>query len=270
MPWCASRCWWPTGRRAGPVFDAGNDPPVRRGPTRRPRRSIRGPGRPLAVLRRSAKPTSSPCRTAPASVRPTTGSPPSWPICAPHSGGPPTTATSTSPPPSPRMRRSSACGVRNLCAGRLGRRAHRARPRRRPPPARVPVRDGVAVLPGRTDRGGCPLQRRRPDRARREPRGAAVRHRSLAWRLCTWSSASPNGRPSGAASSSHAAATPTSHIRAWLVVALSVAGSGGEAMDSADGLIDAAEATAQPVLARVRRSAAHGFAFRDADPVARA
>ena len=41
------------------------------------------------------------------------------------------------------------------------------------------------------------------------------------------------------------------HIRAWLVVALSVAGSGGEAMDSADGLIEAAEATGNPSLARV-------------------
>ena len=36
------------------------------------------------------------------------------------------------------------------------------------------------------------------------------------------------------------------HIRSWLVVALSVAGSGGEAMDSADGLIEAAEATGNP------------------------
>ena len=35
---------------------------------------------------------------------------------------------------------------RKLRADRLGRRAHRARPRRRPPPPRVPVRDGVAVL----------------------------------------------------------------------------------------------------------------------------
>ena len=31
------------------------------------------------------------------------------------------------------------------------------------PPAGVPVCDGVAVLRGRTDRGGCRLQRRRPD-----------------------------------------------------------------------------------------------------------
>ena len=33
--WCASRCWSPTGQRADPVFDAGDDPPVRRGTTRR-------------------------------------------------------------------------------------------------------------------------------------------------------------------------------------------------------------------------------------------
>ena len=56
------------------------------------------------------------------------------------------------------------------------------------------------------------------------------------------------------------------HIRAWLVFALSLAGSGGEAMDSADGLIEAAEATGNPhVLAWAL--AAYGAAFRDADPV---
>ena len=35
MHWCASRCWSPTVIGADPVFDAGNDPPVRRGTTRR-------------------------------------------------------------------------------------------------------------------------------------------------------------------------------------------------------------------------------------------
>jgi tetratricopeptide (TPR) repeat protein len=56
------------------------------------------------------------------------------------------------------------------------------------------------------------------------------------------------------------------HIRAWLVSALAVAGSGGEAMDSADGLIEAAEATGNPhVLATAL--GAYGLAFRDADPV---
>jgi predicted ATPase/class 3 adenylate cyclase len=55
-------------------------------------------------------------------------------------------------------------------------------------------------------------------------------------------------------------------IRAWLVLALAVAGSGEVAMDSADGLIEAAEATGNPsVLAWAL--AAYGLAFRDADPV---
>jgi tetratricopeptide (TPR) repeat protein len=55
-------------------------------------------------------------------------------------------------------------------------------------------------------------------------------------------------------------------IRSWLVVAVAVAGCGGEAMDSADGLIEAAEATGNPhVLALAL--AAYGVAFRDADPV---
>ncbi len=56
------------------------------------------------------------------------------------------------------------------------------------------------------------------------------------------------------------------HIRAWLVLALTMAGSGGEAMDSADGLIEAAGATGNPFLLALALFA-YGLAFRDADPV---
>jgi predicted ATPase len=56
------------------------------------------------------------------------------------------------------------------------------------------------------------------------------------------------------------------HIRAWLVYALAIAGSGGEAMDSADGLIEAAEATGNPAFL-VGALLAYSAAFRDADPV---
>ena len=56
------------------------------------------------------------------------------------------------------------------------------------------------------------------------------------------------------------------HLRAWLVAALAVAGSGREAMDSADGLIEAAEATGNPHLLALALGA-YGGAFRDADPV---
>jgi predicted ATPase len=56
------------------------------------------------------------------------------------------------------------------------------------------------------------------------------------------------------------------HIRAWLVYALALAGSGGEAMDCADGLIEAAEATGNPAFL-AGALAAYGVAFRDADPV---
>jgi tetratricopeptide (TPR) repeat protein len=45
-----------------------------------------------------------------------------------------------------------------------------------------------------------------------------------------------------------------------------VAGSGEEAMDSADGLIEAAEATGNPLLLAWALGA-YGLAFRDADPV---
>ena len=56
------------------------------------------------------------------------------------------------------------------------------------------------------------------------------------------------------------------HIRSWLVAALALASSGGEAMDCADGLIEAAEATGNPHLL-ASALAAHGSAFRDADPI---
>jgi predicted ATPase/DNA-binding CsgD family transcriptional regulator len=56
------------------------------------------------------------------------------------------------------------------------------------------------------------------------------------------------------------------YIRGWLVLALSLAGSGGEAMDSADGLIEAAEATRNPVFLSLALWV-YGLAFRDADPV---
>jgi predicted ATPase len=56
------------------------------------------------------------------------------------------------------------------------------------------------------------------------------------------------------------------HIRGWLVAALALAGSGGEAMDCADGLIEAAEATGNPLLLALALGA-YGLAFRDADPV---
>jgi hypothetical protein len=55
-------------------------------------------------------------------------------------------------------------------------------------------------------------------------------------------------------------------IRASLVCALSFAGSGGEARDSADGLIEAAEATGNPVFLTWALFA-YGVAFRDADPI---
>jgi predicted ATPase/class 3 adenylate cyclase len=54
-------------------------------------------------------------------------------------------------------------------------------------------------------------------------------------------------------------------IRSWLVCALSVADR-GEAMDSADGLIEAAEATGNPHM-HASALTAYGLAFRDADPV---
>jgi predicted ATPase len=56
------------------------------------------------------------------------------------------------------------------------------------------------------------------------------------------------------------------YIRAWLVLALTVPVAGGEAMDSADGLIEAAEATGNPSFLAWALGT-YGLAFRDADPV---
>ena len=98
----------------------------------------------------------------------------------------------------------------------LGRRADRARPRRRPPPARVPVRDGVAVLlapdgsrrlSGYSDAGQTAMS----DSGRDEVPfgiegllgGAYMCHRPAR-----------TVRSSGAAPSSHAVATPTCSPRA--------------------------------------------------------
>jgi hypothetical protein len=55
-------------------------------------------------------------------------------------------------------------------------------------------------------------------------------------------------------------------IRSWLVLALAAVGSGGDARDCADGLIEAAEATGNPTLLAWALGA-YGVAFRDADPV---
>jgi predicted ATPase len=57
------------------------------------------------------------------------------------------------------------------------------------------------------------------------------------------------------------------HIRSWLVIALALAGCRGEARDSADGLIEAAEATGNPLFLATALWA-YSAAFRDADPVA--
>ncbi len=57
------------------------------------------------------------------------------------------------------------------------------------------------------------------------------------------------------------------NIRAWLIVALVIAGTAEEARDSADGLIESAEATGNPLLLAWALGA-HGLAFRDPDPLA--
>ena len=173
---------------ADPVFDAGDDPPVRRGTTRRPWRRDRGPHRACPLLRRTRS-------RHPRAV----GQPPSarglrlvhasnWRICAPRSGGPPTTATSTLQP------HRDICDVLGVWVENYEpvawtEETHRARPRGRPSPARRPVCDGRAVLRDRTHRAmRSPLRDREQmsiavvisTRAIRGPGGRSVL--STAWR----------------------------------------------------------------------------------------
>ena len=169
---------------ADPVFDAGDDPPVRRGATRRPRRGDPRSGPPMPATSPDAKPTSWPCGTAPANVRPTTGSPSNWPICAPRFGGPPTRRSGC------RRHHRHLCGV-----------ARRYWSKHYEPiawaeeliePARAVDHPRLAFLyvmaslcSRRTDRGGCRLQRRRARSLSAGPRCAAVRHRRPGLELCT-------------------------------------------------------------------------------------
>ena len=146
--------------------------------------------------------------------------------------------------------------VENYEPDSLGRRAHRARPRRRPSPARVPVCDGVAVL------------RRRDGSRRLSATATPARWFSRSGRdkvpsgfegwlggVYTARSGSPNGPSSGAAAVLARGRGPVridqgrTGLRTdeWPVPMT-------EAMAVAKDLIDAAEAIAKPVGALIRAS----------------
>ena len=126
-------------------------------------------------------------------------------------------------------------------------------------------RDGVAVLHGRTDRGRCRLQRRRPDGSRQWPRRGALRHPGLAWRcIRVHRPARTVGRvvprPTRARSRH-----PHTHQGSPGHRTDDRAVPSDEAMAAANGLIDAAEATRNPCALSLALFA-YGTAFRDADP----
>ena len=189
---------------ADPVFDAGDDPPVRRGTTRR------AAARPTEVRTAHARYFAGretdimALWDSPGSGRPTTGSPPNWPTCAPRFGGPPTTATSTWPPPSPPTRRFLGLWVENYEPISLGRRAHRARPRRRPPPACESCHVIASQCLDGWDESKTPVRYCEAGQtvalARRRDHPAA-RGRRLAWRWRTCTSDNLSGGPSCAAAS---------------------------------------------------------------------
>ena len=188
-------------------------------------------------------------------MRRTTGSLSSWPICAPRFGGPPTTATSMSPPPSPPMRRSSA--FRSTIYEPIAWAEELIEPARAVDHPRLAFLYVMAsqCFMDRTDRGGCRLQRGRPDRSSAVSRDtAAVRRRRLAWHVV------PGHRPARTVGRvvPRPARTRPRHprriIRACLVFALTVAGSGEEAMDRRERPHRGRRGNRQPVCARVRAS----------------
>ena len=237
---------------ADPVFDAGDDPPVRRGATRRQRRGRPRSGPPMLATSPGVKPTSWPCGTAPDSERRTTGSPSSWPTCAPRFGGPPTTAISTSPPPSPPTRGCSALWVENYepiaWAEEL---IEPARAVDHPRLAVLYVMASQCYTTGRieaavrySDAGQIVVGRSRDD--------AAVRHRGL----CLDVAYLVIGQPERwvelcRAQLARRRDTHVTHPGMRWSSRLQCAGCGEEAMAAADGLIEAAEATGNPYCALV-------------------
>ena len=250
MRWCASRCWSPTGRRGGPGFRC----------WRRSASSPRNNSLPAAKHPRfgpptrgtspDAKPTSWPGGTAPANVRPTTGSlielanlRTAFRWAADH-GDLDVAATIAS------------------YAGLLGVWVQTLEPiawaEELIEPARAADHPRLAFLyviasqcyttgrieaaVGYSDAGQIVLGRSREAL----PYGIEAMLGAVYLAI---------GQPERLAELCRAQLARRRdthvHIRAWLVVALSVAGSGGEAMDSADGLIEAAEATGNPYVARV-------------------
>ena len=171
--WCASRCWSPTGHLGGPGFRcwrrSASSP---RSNSSRQRRSHRGAYRARPPLRRPRSRRPGAVGQPPTAARPTTGSPPSWPICAPRSDGRPTTATSTWPPSSLPTRRCLGHGIDNYepvaWAEEL---IEPARAVDHPRLAALYVMASQCYTSGR-DRRGSSVLRGRAGRSRQEPRCA--------------------------------------------------------------------------------------------------
>ena len=251
MPWCASRCWSPTGPRGGPGFRcwrrSASSPRNNSSPAAKHPRF----GPPTRGTSPDAKPTSWPCGTAPASVQAY-----DW-------------FTVELANLRTAFRWAADQGDLDVAAtiatyaGLLGVGVQTLEPiawaEELIEPARVADHPRLAFLyviaslcystgrieeaVGYSDAGQIVLGRSRdalPDGI--EPLlGAVYLAIGQPERLAEWCRALLARRRD-----THV------HIRAWLVVALALAGSGGEAMDSADGLIEAAEATGNPGCSRGR------------------
>ena len=162
-------------------------------------------GQRMPATSQSAKPTSWRCGTAPASARPTNGSPPSWPTYVPRFAGLPTTKISMWPPLSQATRGFSARGSRIM--------SRSAGPRNSSNPRVRPIIPGSRPYSRRSAswRGGSTMPSATATTARSFLGGAALCCRmaakvSLEMRTCI--SVSPIGGPRYAVPSCNAAMTP--------------------------------------------------------------
>ena len=264
--WCASRCWSPTGHRGGPGFRCwrrsassprNNSSPAARQPRSRTAHARYFAGREADILALWDSPRQREAydwfTTELANLRT------AFRWAADH-GDLDAAATIATYRGVPRL------SGRELRADRLGRRAHRARPRRRPSAARVRCTGRVAVLHVRdasmrlSDTATLGKQPSSVTRA-----ASAIRRRVLA-RRCVQLVGDPEQYVAYFRSYLSRAHDHLKLGKSCLVVALTNAGHTQEAISLAAGLDDAVE-TAHNPYAHSFAMLAYGMAWSEEDPL---
>ena len=211
------------------------------------------------------------CGTGRANATPTSGSPSSWPTCAPHFDGPPTTTTSTRRLPSPCYAAFLGFWVEQYepvaWAEELIEPA-KAIEHRRLPQLYVMAAHVLCDRTGRRLRRLCRQPARRPSKADVSTRSRTSSRSALGGTYAT------AGEPERWVEWCRTviAREPGTHAlaRAFLVLALTVAGAHDEAIATvSEDLLAAVDATDNPAMLGRYALLAYGVAHRDADPVAR-